>query len=444
MSLFRPIVTAALTAVLAVSLAACGGSAKKNKERLQGDRIAVLTFDSRLQPDPRAQDLDVALPEPVRNRDWPQGGGFPAHAMQHLALDADPQRVWRTSIGAGSSGRRQLTDTPIVVDGRVFVIDTAATVSAIDARNGKRLWSRDIRPEKKIYKKVSFGGGVSYGNGHVIATTGYGVVAALDPETGREVWRNNIGVPLRGAPAIADGRVFVNTYDNQLFALTASSGEELWSYAGIIESAGLLGAATPAVAGGAVIAAFASGELFALAVENGRVTWSDTLTRTGRMTPLASLSDIDGSPVIDRGMVFAISHGGRMAGIDLRSGERLWERNVGGVHMPWVAGDFIFAVSADNEVVALSRRDGRVRWVTPVQRFKDQEDRKGRIYWAGPVLAGDRLVITSSHGYALSLSPYTGEILSVLQLSNNTYLPPVVADGTIYFLTDDGQLSAYR
>jgi len=432
-----------LMTAAALALAGCGGGSKKSKERLKGERIAVLTFEGRVQPDPRAEAIPVVLPEPFANRDWPQGGGYPGHAMHHLALGDAPKRIWRTDIGKGSSGRKQLTDAPVVVDGTVYVIDSNSVVSAVNGDTGKILWKREIRQPKQN-DAVSFGGGVSYGDGKLFATTGYGIVAALDPQSGQELWRRNLGVPLRGAPAVADGRVFINTYDNQLYALSTGTGEELWSYAGIIESAGLLGASTPAVAGGTVIAGFSSGELFALTVENGRVTWSDTLTRTGRLTPLATLSDIDGAPVVDRGTVFAISHGGRMAAIDLRSGERLWERNVGGVHAPWVAGDFIFVASADNELVALHRREGLVRWVTPLQRFKDQEDRKGRIYWAGPVLAGDRLIVTSSHGYALSVSPYTGEVISVLELSDKAYLPPVVANGTLYLLTDDGQLTAYR
>lgn len=439
-------VTLSLVAVLVgagVALTGCGGASKKDKERLKGERIPVLTYEQALEPDPRIQDVQVALPDPIQNKDWPQGSGYPNHAMQHLALADAPKKVWSVSIGDGSTDRKQLTETPVVGGGNLYVIDTDAVVSAFDATTGKKRWSSTIKVAKQA-SGVSFGGGVGYADGKVYASTGYGVVAAFDAGTGRELWRKALGMPLRGAPGIGDGRVFVNSFDNEIFALNAENGEEIWNHAGIIETAGILGASTPAVGSGVVITGFSSGELFALTVENGRPAWSDTLTRTGRLTPLSTLADIDASPIIDRGIVFAISQAGRMVAIDLRTGERVWERNVGSAHTPAIAGEFIYVVTTENEIVCLSRRDGAVRWVTPLQKFKKPEDRKGRIFWAGPVLAGDRLIITSSHGYALSISPYTGKILSGTKLEDKSYLSPIVADGTLYFLTDDGEISAYR
>lgn len=213
---------------------------------------------------------------------------------------------------------------------------------------------------------------------------------------------------------------------------------------GIVENAGILGSASPAVSGDTVIAAFSSGELFALQADNGRVNWQDALSRTGRLTPLATLADIDGQPVIDRGRVFAISHAGRMVSIDMRTGERVWETNVGSSSTPWIAGDFIFVVTTEGAVACVSTTDGRVRWVTQLQRYKKQEKRKGVVRWFGPVLASDRLIVVSSHGYVLSISPYTGEVLSGERLGDASYITPVVADNSLYVLTNKGDVVAYR
>jgi hypothetical protein len=60
------------------------------------------------------------------------------------------------------------------------------------------------------------------------------------------------------------------------------------------------------------------------------------------------------------------------------------------------------------------------------------------------VLASDRLIVVGSHEEALSLSPYTGEVLSRLKLSAPATLPPVFADQTMYLQNDDGDLAAYR
>ena len=432
-----------MAGMASVSLSGCGGGGKKSDQPFEGERIPVLAFERQIEPDLRIQDVDVVLPSPYVNPDWPQAGGYPGHAMQHLALSDNPKKIWSTSIGKGSSGRKWLTAMPVVADGRIYAIDTNAVISAFDADNGRRIWDRRIEREGEK-KDVSFGGGVSYADGKIFASTGYGVIVALDAGSGREIWREFLTVPLRGAPTVAGGQVYVHTYDNQLYALSEDTGEILWDHVGISEVAGILGSASPAVSGGTVIAAYSSGELVALTVENGRVTWSDALTRRGALTPLASLNDIDGHPVIDRGRVYAASQGGRTVAIDLRTGERLWERNIGSLHTPWVAGDYLFLLTENNELVCLSRTNGRVRWVQQLQNYKDLEDRKGPLQWAGPVVAGDRIIVTSSHGYALSISPYTGEIISGMSLSDKSFLSPIVADGVLYILTNDGDLLALK
>jgi outer membrane protein assembly factor BamB len=228
-----------------------------------------------------------------------------------------------------------------------------------------------------------------------------------------------------------------------LYVMSADTGEILWTHEGFLENAGLLGVGSPAVAEGLVIVPFSSGELYALRVENGRVAWSDTLMRTGLMTPMAALSDIDARPIIDGGRVYSVSNGGRMAAIDLRSGERLWERNIAGHQPPWLAGGFLFLVTDANEVVCISKIDGKIKWVTKLPRFKD-EKHENVLQWTGPVLVSDRLILTSSHGYAASLSPYTGKFLGRAKLSGPIAVQPVVANNSLYLLTENAELVAMR
>jgi len=352
-------------------------------------------------------------------------------------------RAWTVSIGQGSSKTARLNAGPVVAGGRVCTIDAEANVRAFDVRTGAPAWSARIAKEGEK-AGVAFGGGVSLGEGRVFATSGYGIAAAFDAATGQQLWRVDLGAPLRGAPAVDGGRVYVLTQDNQLFALSAANGETQWDATGTVEQAGLLGAGSPAVAQDTAVVGFSSGELNALRVENGRVVWQDALARTGRSTALAALADIDASPVIDRGRVFAIGHGGRMAALELATGQRVWERNLAGTSTPWVAGDFVYAVTLDGELVCVTRGDGRVKWVSQLPRWRDEEDKKGAIRWAGPVLASDRLILTGTNGEMISVSPYKGNILSRVAIGGTAYQPPVVAGGTVFVLTDDGKLSAYR
>jgi outer membrane protein assembly factor BamB len=243
---------------------------------------------------------------------------------------------------------------------------------------------------------------------------------------------------------VSDGRVFVVTVENELVVLAADDGRRLWVHNGIPETASLLGSASPAVEGEVVVVAYSSGELYALTVETGRPLWSDNLASTSNLDAVSTLADIRGWPVIDRGRVYAASHSGRMAAIDLRSGERAWEQELGSTHTLWVAGDYVYILSNDNELLCLTRDEGKVRWVRLLPSYENEKKKKDSMTWAGPVLGGDRLIVLSSDGGALSISPYTGEPLGRDEMSAGGYFSPVIADNSLYVLTDDAKLSAYR
>lgn len=434
----------AFALLLPAVLSACGGTlfGDSEGERLPGERISILSLQQVSQPDPRIADLQVRLPRPRINATWPQAGGQPTHVMQHLSLSDDPQRIWSADIGSGSGKLVRLLAPPVVGDSAVYTLDAKGRVSALTTDHGQRIWQNEITPDGE--EEGALGGGVALADGVLFVSTGYGDVVAFNAATGVELWRERIGNPLRGAPTISEGRLFVVTYDNQLFALDAGDGGVLWNYVGIAETAGLIGTASPAADGGVVVAPLSSGELVGLRADDGRVVWTDTLARTGRVTALAELSNINGRPAIQDGIVYAWSHAGRMVAVDVNTGARVWTQNIGGVESPWIAGQFIYLITTDAEVLALSRRDGRIRWVTQLPRFRKPAERRDRITWSGPLLASDRLILVSSTGSAVAISPYTGELLGELKLPDGAMVAPVLADETLYVLTDDGDLVAYR
>ncbi|MDB5362309.1 MAG: bamB [Rhodospirillales bacterium] len=428
--------------VLPLALAGCDSFGKKKKDIIPGERISVLALEKQLEPDPDLASLQVTLPPPTVNANWPQASGGPNHAMQHPALGETLKQAWQVTVGEGSSLYGELLAGPVVDDGVVYVKDSKSLVSAYQAADGHRIWQIDVAPDDN--DNQAWGGGVSYDAGKLFVTTGFGQVLALNAADGKEVWRTTLGVPLREAPTVADGHVLVVDVDNEIFALAEATGEKQWNYAGIPETAELAGGSSPAVESGTAVVPFSSGELVALRMENGRTVWQDSLAATRRFDAISTLADIHGRPVIDRGRVIAVSHSGRVASIDLRTGERAWEQEVGGTYTPWVAGDFIYLLSTAGEVICLTRTDGRVRWLTQLDQWEDMEGKSDPIHWAGPVLAGDRLILVGSHGQAWSLSPYTGKALGRLDLPEGSFLAPVIADSTLYLMTNDGQLTALR
>ncbi len=431
-------------ALLLASLApaACDWFAGDKKAVLPGERISVLGLDRSLQPDPDIAKQPVALPRPVVNPDWPQAGGYPNHAMYHLALPSGLKRVWTADVGDGSSRYRRVMSQPVVDGGVVYAMDGGVQVSAFDARDGRRKWRVDLKPEDE--RGNAFGGGPAFWNNRLFVATGYAQVVALDPGSGKVIWRRGVGAPVHAPPTVSDGRVFAVTVENELVTLAAEDGRQLWTHNGIPETAGLLGGTSPAVEGEIVVAAYNSGELFALRVENGRVLWSDSLAATRNVDPVWGLADIRGRPVIDRDRVFAISHSGRMGAIDLRRGDRVWEQEIGSSSGPWVAGDYLYVLANDNELVCLTRNEGKIRWVSRLARYEDEKKKSDPIRWSGPVLGGDRLIVLSSDGSAVSVSPYTGEPLGRENISAGGYLGPVIADNSLYVLNDDADLYAYR
>ena len=424
---------------LALTLAACSWF-EGDPERLEGERIDVLGPERRLSADAAIQDREVQLPRPYVNAAWPQPGGNPPHAMFHLELADDPELDWSVDVGEASGDRQQIMSQPVVAQGRVYAMDAAATVSAYNVDNGRRVWRRELIEDTDGV----FGGGSAFADGRLFVSTGAGRLFALDAESGETLWTYDASAPMRAGPTVRDGRVYAVSIVNETVALNADDGSELWTHQGIEEQAGLLGSASPAATAAAVFVAYSSGELFALLPENGRALWSDSLAGIARTDSVANLTDVRGKPVAEGNRVYAISNANRMTAIDTRRGARVWDKRLAGIEMPWLAGDWLFMVTVQSELLALERGTGRIRWVRELARWEDPEDKDDPIVWQGPVLAGDRLVLLGSNGKAVSVSPYNGELLGAIDLPGSPAAPPVVADETLYILTDAGTLAAYR
>jgi len=430
------------TAACALLVSGCSWFDDDKQPPLPGERISILQQSRTIEPDGLLASTDVRLPRPQNFPEWPQAGGYPDHALHHLALADSVKEAWRVSIGSGSGSDRMLLSMPIVAGDRIYAMDTDGQITALEASTGRRIWQFDVIPREERDPVVA--GGIAFANGRIFAATGAAQVVALSAADGKELWRQPQQAPMRAAPTVVGDRIFVVTMDNQLLALAQDDGRKLWSHSGIAETATVMGGASPAAEGGVILAPFSSGELFALRSENGRIIWADTLMTLRRADAVSALADIRGLPVIDRNLVLAVSHSGRFSAIDMRSGNRVWDRDIAGREQPWVAGDWVYLVSVTGEVYCLSRTDGKVKWATPLPQFERPDKKKDPIQWTGPVLAGDRLILTGSHGRAISMSPYSGEVLGEIKLPGKSFLPPIVANQTLYFLTDDAELVAYR
>jgi outer membrane protein assembly factor BamB len=443
----RKLLALSRRAALLLPAAALGGCGfwddwfGETKPPLPGTRIAVMAAARGLQVDPGAPH-QVTLPAVVANADWPQPGGDAAHDMGRPACGAETARAWTADIGEGGGYRRKITAQPVVAGGRVFTMDSDAVVSAFNAADGSRAWNVDTQAEDD--RSTNVGGGIAEDAGTLYAATGRSDLLALDAATGKIRWRSKLPNAARSAPTIAEGRIFVSTLDDQLVALSVDDGKRLWAQQATVAETRVLGLPAPAYADGLVVAGFGSGDLLAYRAASGAVAWGDSLASSRGRTSMVDLSTVRGLPAIKDGRVYAIGFGGLMLALDLRSGRRLWERDVASSETPWLAGDWLFIVSQDGQVAAIHRDDGAVAWLTQLDAFENMEKKKDPIRWLGPVLAGDRLVLVGTNSSLVALNPLTGAELGKQDLSDPASVSPVVAGGTMFVITDNAKLTALR
>ncbi len=441
----RHLARRSLLAALAPSLAGCSlwdSVFADTKPRLPGERLAVLPREAAADPDPSLAEVPIALPPPVQNAAWPVPGGRPNNVPGHVAAADTLAIAWRTSIGTGASARRRLLAPPVIAEGRVFTADATGQVAAVDLRDGRTLWRRSVRAEGT--RGTLLGVGVAFAEGRVHVASGLAEVVTLAAADGAELWRSPLPSPSRGAITVADGRVIVLTVEGEVVCFDSSRGEQRWLHRGPSEITTLLGAPAPAVDEGFVLVGFPNGDAAALRLDTGRLVWTEGLAGARGRPSIADIAAIRGRPAIDRGRGFLASSGGVTMAIDMRSGRRVWERAIASRESPCVAGDWLFLLSAEEVVIALRRGDGRVKWAAELPRWRDPERRRAPISWTGPLLAGDRLILAGSLGEAVALSPYTGELLGRQRLGSACSVPPVAADGTVLFLTDNATLVALR
>lgn len=439
---------ALLAAVLAAGLTGCKGGlfggGKDKTTPTVGNRVPILSrIESGAEVDPALAGISVVLPPQRNNPEWAQPGGSASKSYGHLALGAEPAKAWTARV-AGSTNRMRLAAAPVVGGGKLFAEGTDGVIVAFDKATGARLWERGDGDMTKDQAPSAFGGGVSYEGGKLYATNGVGDVKALNADTGEVLWKVKPAGPLRGAPTVAFGQLFVMTQDNQLISLNINDGSLVWDESGSTTQSGVFGVAAPAAGQGTIVAGYSSGELSAYRYENGRTLWSDALARTNISTTVGTITDIDADPIIDSGRVYALGQGGRMAAYELVTGQRIWELNLAGISTPAIAGEWIFTLTDDARLLAIARSSGRVRWITQLRGYKDEKDKEGPIFWTGPVLAGGQLWVASSRGELWRVSAAEGSASLFADLGQPVSLPPLAADGMLYVMDDSGTIHAFR
>lgn len=410
--------------------------AGESEPPLAGDRFEVMSISSQLKTDDSLQGETIDVPAPSADANLYNNGNY--------ALAGNLSDKTSVDIGESADEFFSLISEPVFAEDKIFIVDGANTVSA-RSTNLKGIWATQIESEDSSGQGIP--AGIAYRNGKVFVTTGFGTVAAISAADGKILWQNNLNTPLRSAPAVDLGdiggskeKVFVATADNRTFALSAEDGSVVWRHSGIAEVTRKFAAASPVAKNNVVATSYASGEIFGINANQGREIWAELLSTGLSQTKAASgLNDVSATPLVVDGIIYATSAGGKLAAINFNNGALIWEQPIFGVATPWVAGRYIFIISDNEDLIAMNRYDGRIKWIKPL-RSDEQKDDKKRVKWNGPIMANGNLIAHNNSGDMILVEPNSGNTVSRKDIADDVYAPATVIGGKLYLLSNDAEL----
>jgi outer membrane protein assembly factor BamB len=410
---------------------------------LKGTRISVLPEIKLEAISAEAQAEGAGLPAVVNVNSAPMPGLSAGHAGGNPRFEAPLTEAWRASIGGVGSDLAELAQ-PVVGDGRVYTVAPNGIVAAFDVRDGSQVWSIRIE-EIKDDPLPGIAGGLALSREGLIVHAGGRRLALLKPSDGSILWGVETDIPLRGsATIIGTDRVAVTDLDGNMTVVTLVSGERVWQHFGIVSNTVIFGAPAPAFANDEIVLAGAAGEVSYFDASTGELLWTDSVASLLPRTPIQGLGDVRATPVHDGGLIFVVSQSGRFVAFSARNGLPVWERAIGGIEMPWVAGESVFVLSLDGRLYALRRSDGVVRWIAeldgavPLDVVAPEKPPR----YVGPIVAGDEVYVVSRGGVVQAFDASTGAAGEVFSTGQEILTPPQVAGGRMFLVGRGGTLIA--
>jgi outer membrane protein assembly factor BamB len=283
----------------------------------------------------------------------------------------------------------------------------------------------------------------------------------------RRVWTWHGRALLEFPPAVADGRVYVPTFDGRFYALDARNGKVVWQY-----TSHRCGWASPAVTGSLAIQTFIGrdcdsstpgrdGEVIAFDRRSGKIRWRRVIGPT-ESSPLAAngsvyvgdwsgrvyaLSDrtgatrwtftaagqIKGSVSLAAGQLYLGTYAGHLYALDARTGRQIWrasgQPSLGGsgsfYSTPAVAYDRVYIGSTDGKVYSFGAESGRLRW---------SYDTRGYVY-ASPAVWRQLVLVGSYDHNFYAFDAATGALRWSFHANGPISGSATVLNGVVYFST---------
>ncbi len=291
--------------------------------------------------------------------------------------------------------RRGFSLPPVLSEGSVFVTEATGRVAAYRADNGALRW-------EKVFDEV-ISSGVGAGSGVVAFALENGELVALSSVDGSQKFRAPLSSELLSAPQISGDKIIVCLNDGRVIAFDATSGQRIWISANNVPALSLRGSGRPVIVGERVIVGFANGHVAAFNLLNGRRLWETTVAVAKGRSEIERLVDVDATPRVVDGVVYAASYQGQIAALAIDTGQTIWTRDASTYVDVAVDQLRVYIADADGQLWALDRKSGAPLW--------RQEQLHGRKL-SGPVRAGDLVAVGDFQGYVHWLKADDGHFVA--------------------------------
>jgi outer membrane protein assembly factor BamB len=410
-----------------------------NKEKLDGSREEIILpdDDAEFESNPTS-DLLMENAE-FANREVPQPFMNATHCYSPLKFSTNPIERWTSTLDFCGNDSIRMTASPLLAEGKVFCLDGAGIVYAIDSGSGKRIWRTSTLVKGK---DGQIGGAVAYYGGKLIVTSSFAECFLLDAGSGKILWRIKLPAPCKGdGITVSEGKAFIMCSNNSLQVIQIDNGKTIWSHSGTMQNSSFLGSASVAIDDGMVFLAYSSGEIFALSADTGSVIWDSAFSKFSLTNSAHSFTHPRACPVVAGDLVYFCASNEQTVAFDKKNGNRRWACNIGGLQTPSVSGSSIFVLCPKSTLACLNRYTGKLRWrcqlESDVDMFSD---------WYGQLLVGGHILMISPRGKFLFVSP-DGKIkrtINVTDKKDSLSVNPIIVDGVLYLLLNNGTLGAFH
>ena len=399
---------------------------------LPGKRIDVFEKDTQKLIKSKK---NVILPKPREISDWPLFNQNISNNLSHFLSNDSLKIKWEKKSSYRDKKDNFFIAKPIIFKDRIYRILPNSIINVINSVNGKTVWEKKLQEEDK--EEIFFTGGIGIDSDTLYVTTGIGNLYSIDITTRKTKWKKNFSSPISAPPLIFSNKIFVITDDNQTSAIEKSNGKEIWSHSGSLENVSIIGGVSPSLKDNVLYVTYTSGEIFALNAENGSVLWFENIA-LGTIASRNLIFDIQTSPVIHKNKLLVSSYINKFIAMSLVDGEKIWEIELSTINPIITSGDYSYLLDTENKLHCIELTEGNIIWTVQLKKMK----KKKPLSWVGPLLTSNKLILASSEGVILSLSPHNGKILSQIATENNYVTNPVQSKKSIFVITKKGKLLA--